>query len=430
MPARAVLRPIILPMSLVHTHRPPTTRPPRAWLQRWLPSSTTVNATERWRACIGALLGIFVTGLIGAFMVGPGPAALWLMAPMGASAVLLFGVPASPLAQPWSVVGGNTVAALIGVSCAKLLDAPTAAAASASVLAIAAMFLLRCLHPPSGAVTVMAVLGGPEVHATGYGFVLAPVALNSLTLLAVALVYNKLTGRAYPHGQQVEPSRRPVAPRLGFTSADLQAVLKDYNQVLDVSTDDLEALFRQTEVHAYRRRFGDTRCRDIMRPAPPFAVFATELDEAWDTMRHHGVQALPVIDRTRRVIGVVTRADFLRHADERHGAGLGARLQALLHRTPNSHSDKPEVVGQIMTAPALTVPDSEAVAALVPIMLEGGHHHVPVVDSDRRLVGMVNQSELVAALYETTLATLADPDRPARPAGMQDNRPPGSAGDT
>lgn len=417
-------------MSLAHARLPSATRASRAWLQRWWPAGATVNATERWRACVGAMIGIFVTGLIGAAVVGPGSVALWLMAPMGASAVLLFAVPASPLAQPWSVVGGNTVAALIGVTCAKLIGAPAAAAAAAIFLAIGAMFLLRCLHPPSGAVTVMAVLGGPEVHAAGYGFVLAPVALNSLSLLLVALAYNNLTGRAYPHGQQAESPKSPAAPRLGFTSADLQAVLKDYNQVLDVSADDLAALFRQTEVHAYRRRFGDTRCRDIMRRAPPAVVFATELDEAWDVMRSHQVQALPVIDRARRVIGVVTRADFLRHADERQGAALGARLHALLRRTPGSHSDKPEVVGQIMTAPALTVPDGEAIAALVPIMLEGGHHHVPVVDSDRRLVGMVNQSELVAALYETTLATLADPGPPARPAGMQDNRPPGSAGVT
>lgn len=401
-------------------------------LQHWLPATSNVNATERWRACGGALIGIFVTGLIGAAVVGPGSAAFWLMAPMGASAVLLFAVPSSPLAQPWSVVGGNTVAVLVGVSCAKLIDAPMVAAASAVFLAIGAMFLLRCLHPPSGAVALMAVLGGPEVHAAGYGLVLAPVALNSVTLLLVALAYNNLTGRDYPHPQRPEVPKAPAAARIGFTSADLQAVLKDYNQVIDVSTDDLEALFRQTEAQAYRRRFGDTRCRDIMRRAPPSAVFATELDEAWETMRRSAVQALPVLDRARRVIGVVTQVDFLHHADVRHGKGFGARLQGLLQRTPESHSDKPEVVGQIMSAPALTVPDSVAIAALVPMMLEGGHHHVPVVDSDRRLVGMLSQGDLIAALYETSLASLTDPvaDSAGAPVQrMRDNRRPESTGD-
>src|SRR6185436_10202571 len=95
-------------------------------------------------------------------------------------------------------------------------------------LAIAAMFALRCLHPPSGAVALTAVLGGPAVHAAGYGFVLVPVALNSLLLLGVALLFNNATGRRYPHSQQADGQHAhrtadgPPTERLGFTPADLQ----------------------------------------------------------------------------------------------------------------------------------------------------------------------------------------------------------------
>src|SRR5450830_1606221 len=85
-------------------------------------------------------------------------ATVWLIAPMGASAVLLFAVPASPLAQPWSIIGGNLVSALVGVSYAKLVAEPALAAALAIALAIACMFALRCIHPPSGAVALTAVL--------------------------------------------------------------------------------------------------------------------------------------------------------------------------------------------------------------------------------------------------------------------------------
>ena len=66
-------------------------------------------------------------------------------------AVLLFAAPASPLAQPWSVVGGNTLSTLVGVACVLLIPDPVAAAAVAVALAIAVMFALRCLHPPGGA---------------------------------------------------------------------------------------------------------------------------------------------------------------------------------------------------------------------------------------------------------------------------------------
>lgn len=385
--------------------------------QHWLPARPTVNATERLRAAGGALVGILVTGLLGAWLIGTGPGALWLMAPMGASAVLLFAVPASPLAQPWSVVGGNLVAVLVGVSCARWIGSPVLAAATAVSLGVGAMFVLRCLHPPSGAVALMAVLGGPDVHAAGYALAWAPVGVNSIALLAVALVYNRLTGRRYPHPQQPEAVTRPAtgrrAPaRLGFTSADLQAALRDYNQVLDVSSDDLEDLFHRTEREAFRRRFGDTRCRDIMVRGVPTAEFATELEEAWRTMRIHRIQALPVLDRARRVIGIVTRADFLRHADLRDDNGFGARLRAFLRRTPHTHSKKHEVVGQIMSTPAQTALDHSAIAALVPLMSHNGWHHVPVVDGDGRLAGMVTQNDLVAALFETSLASLSD--TPAR----------------
>ncbi|MDB6002465.1 MAG: hypothetical protein JWP52_4164 [Rhizobacter sp.] len=382
------------------------------WLLSLLPSRSTVDQTERLRSCVGALLGLLATGLVSGWMLGADASAAWLIAPMGASAVLLFGVPASPLAQPWSITGGNVVSALIGVSCAKLISAPIPAAAAAVALAIAAMFALRCLHPPSGAVALTAVLGGPGVHAAGYGFVATPVALNTLLLLAAALIYNKLVGRRYPHTQQLETrhphetaDRVPTA-RLGFTHEDLQHVLKDYNQVLDISADDLEDLFRKTEMHAFRRRFGETRCGAIMSRDIVTVEFGTELAPAWLLMRKHGVHALPVVNRARHVIGIVTRSDFLHHADLLALPSLRARLATLLARTPHTHSDKHEVVGQIMRSPVATAQDTTPIVELVPLMADIGHHHVPIVDAQRRLVGMVTQTDLVGALYETSLAQL------------------------
>ena len=382
------------------------------WLQALLPAPTSVDGVERLRSCVGAAIGIVLTGLLSAAVLGANAAALWLVAPMGASAVLLFAVPASPLAQPWSIVGGNVVAALIGVSCAKLIDQPMAAATAAIFFAIAAMFLLRCLHPPSGAVALTAVLGGPAVHAAGYGFVFAPVALNSLIILGVALFYNRATGRRYPHTQQWaaphphQTADMPPTARLGFTPEDLKNVMREHNQVLDISADDLDDLFRKTEAHALRRRIGDTRCADIMSRDIVAVEFATELAEAWRLMLAHRVQALPVLNRARHVIGVVTRSDFLRHVDLPEFNDFGARLRAFLRRTPGMHSDKHEVVGQIMTSPPKTASDDTPITELVRLMSDEGLHHVPVVDAHRQLVGMVTQTDLVAALYETSLAEL------------------------
>ena len=169
----------------------------RRWLASFVPAPTSASRREIALGCLGALLGVFCAAWLSQrILAGFNP---WFIAPMGASAVLLFAVPASPLAQPWSIIGGNLVSALIGVTCAAHIDDVATAASLAAALAIGAMFALRCLHPPSGAVALTAVLGGPVVKALGYRFVLWPVALDSLLLLLAALLFNVSAQRRYPH---------------------------------------------------------------------------------------------------------------------------------------------------------------------------------------------------------------------------------------
>jgi CBS domain-containing membrane protein len=380
----------------------------KTWMARFLPQANAGDRFEQMRAALGALFGLVLTGIVSYGVLGQSGAA-FLVAPMGASAVLLFCVPASPLAQPWSIVGGNLVSALIGITCARMIGDVALAAAIAGCLAISAMFVLRCLHPPSGAVALTAVLGGPAVHASGYNFALTPVALNSLVLVATALFYNNATGRRYPHRQAIsQPHPHKTADstptqRLGFTAEDLDLVLERYNQVLDVSRDDLESIFLQTEMQAYRRRFGIISCGDIMSRDGITVEFATPLSEAWRLMQYHRVHALPVLDRAKRVIGIATHSDFLRHSDHDDYGTLRDGLRRLVQRIPLTHSDKPEVVGQIMAKPAKTVPAALPIVDLVPLMADLGLHHMPVVDDENRFVGIVTQSDLVAALYESRL---------------------------
>ena len=379
------------------------------WLQGFVPGAVRVDPVERLRACCGALLGILLTGVVTRLSLGPNPGLPLLIAPMGASAVLLFGVPASPLAQPWSIIGGNTVSALIGVSCALWISDPTLAASVAIGGAIGAMFALRCLHPPSGAVALTAVLGGPAILAQGYHFVLLPVLLNSVLLLLVALLFNNATRRRYPHPTTLEHARThgttdaPPADRVGFTPADLDHVLKQYNQVLDVSRDDLESLLRQTEMHAYRRRFGEISCADIMSRDVVTVEFGTTLEDAWALLRRHQIKALPVINRVRRVIGIVTQTDFMNHAELDLHRSFDAKLRGFIKRTALTHSDKPEVVGQIMSSPVRSALATMHIVELVPMLSNSGRHHVPVLDAEHRLVGVVTQTDLIAALYRARL---------------------------
>jgi len=383
-----------------------------AWLRSFLPASSTVDRFERMRSCAGALFGIALTGAISYLFIGDPVISLWLIAPMGASAVLLFAVPSSPLAQPWSVVGGNLVAALIGVTCAKLFAAPLVAAAIAIALAIGAMFMMRCLHPPSGAVALTMVLGGPAVHAAGFTFVLAPVMLNSILIAALAIFYNNAVGRRYPHSPQLVPpspaakaSEAPATTSLGIAAVDLDAVLRDYNKVLDISREDLENIFIQVEQQAYKRRFGEMICADIMRRDVISVDFGTSLEDAWQLLQTHQLKALPVLDRGRRVVGIVTSIDFMEHAGVSGYGDFKRKLLGLLKPSGQTHSDKPEVVGQIMTAPVKTAETKKSIVELLPLISEHGLRHIPVIDDEGRLAGMLTQADMVNALYGKKLAS-------------------------
>jgi CBS domain-containing membrane protein len=394
----------------------------RSVLRKLVPDAAPLSGRERVRSAMGALVGVLATGLISRAALGPDTALPALIAPMGASAVLLFAVPSSPLAQPWSILGGNVVAALVGVTAAALVPDAFLAAALAIGCAIALMMALRCLHPPSGAVALTAVLGGPAIRELGYAFVLWPVGANSLLLLATALVFNNLTGRAYPHAlprAPVDHGTKDPSPssRSGITASDLDAVLKDYDRFLDVGRADLEAILLQAQVRAYRRRSGQTTCaaimsRDVIAIAP-----GAPLREALDLLRRHHIKALPVTDESARVIGIVTQTDILdKTVWENRGLRLGAgrRLRLTLTRGRAPHGS----VEDIMTAPVQTARPETPISDLVLWMSDAGLHHLPVVGPDDRLVGMVSQTDLVAELLADAHARTAEPQRTDRSGAL------------
>lgn len=365
----------------------------REILRALVPAAVAVDSRERGRAALGALLGVAIAALLCRWVASQTDMSIWLMAPLGASAVLVFALPASPLAQPWPVLVGNTSSALVGVACLLLIPDTALAASLAVGVAILVMFATRSLHPPGGAVALYAVLAG--IHSPW--FALFPVACNSFLLLCAGVIYNRLTGRDYPHRQVATATSAGSR----FTSADLDAALSHYGQVLDVSRQDLAELLNLAEAQAYQRRLGDLTCADIMTREVVTADYAMPLEEAWRVLRERRIKALPVIDRARRLIGIVTAGDFLRHAQLDDLPGLAGRLRDFMRPSSTTNSDKPEVVGQIMTRKVRVASAGRPLLELVWLLAEGGHHHIPIVDEERRLVGIVTQSDLVSALYST-----------------------------
>lgn len=376
--------------------------PGAAWkrlFREFFPAQPAATAREKLFGGIGAFVAML--GLVAGSAYFAPQHVVFVVASMGASAVLFFAAAHSPLAQPWAFIGGHFLSAFIGVTCFKLIPhAPVAAAAAVSI-AIVAMHFSHCLHPPGGATALVAVVGGDAVHQLGYGYLLAPVGINVGLFLALALVVNNLIpGRRYPvaiAGRRMPPPD-PLL-RLGVNRSDLEAALVDMGAYIDVSEADLEQIYSKALLRSHQRRLGQVQCADIMRRDVITAEFGDALEDIWARMREQKVKGIPVVDRARRVIGMVTIIDFLRLAGQPAPEHLFDRLARMIRRSGGVSSEKPEVVGQIMSRPAITARADAHILSLIPAFTEHGIHHLPIVDADDKLVGIVTQSDLTEALY-------------------------------
>lgn len=218
----------------------------------FVPLLAGASLRDRVIASIGALLGI---GFVGLTCVALFPSSSpWIVAPMGASAVLLFAVPASPLAQPWSIAGGNVVSAIVGAIVAQIFPDPAIAAAVAVSGAILTMSLLRCLHPPGGAAALSAVLGGYALFSAHVIDFLVVVLVNSLLLVAIGWIFHRFSGHSYPHrAKPVEGKALAPAPVSGLSMNDIDKALEDLGETFDISREDLALLLERAEVHAAER---------------------------------------------------------------------------------------------------------------------------------------------------------------------------------
>ena len=146
---------------------------------------------------LGAFLGIAGVGWISAQSIEAH--ALLMVGSFGATSVLLYAAPESPLAQPRNVLLGNMLSALCGVLTWQLLGDNWMAAAVAVSTAILIMQLTHSLHPPGGATALIAVIGSDELHQIGWSYAFFPVGTGCLLMLLIAVVINNLARhRRYP----------------------------------------------------------------------------------------------------------------------------------------------------------------------------------------------------------------------------------------
>lgn len=289
-------------------------------LERFLDLTTgSVSHTERLVSTLGGGVAILAILVVSAQSLGSG-GALLIVPSMGASAVLLFAVPHGALSQPWNVLGGHLISALIGVSCFLLVPHIFTAAGLAVGLAIGAMYYLRCIHPPGGATALAAVIGGDTTHALGYRFVLTPVLENVLVILFVAVVFNYLfKWRRYPAWLVVEDESPGGDEKSPIEHADLVAALAQIDSYIDVSEHDLMRIYELATGQADRRHLASGQV--LLGHYYSNGAFGADwsvrqvVDESPHTDPDRDMVVFKVVaGRGLRTSGVLPRAEFARWA--------------------------------------------------------------------------------------------------------------------
>ena len=253
--------------------------------------------------------------------------------------------------------------------------------------AIAIMIALRCLHPPGGACALFAATASPVVHHQGLLFAVFPVAIDTVFLLLVALAVNNLTGRRYPHQPAAAPPAGDTpAGRVGLRLGDISEAMQRLDQGLDIHPGDVLALVHEAEVHAVDRQLGQLVVRTVMETNVATVQAFETVYRVRLIFSYNHVKAVPVLDAERHVVGIITIYDLFR--------------LKIVDLSPAE---------SIMSSPVTTVRDDTPVANLVRLMTEQGLRHLPVVDAEDRLVGIVTRTELIAVLNRVLVAARQEP---------------------
>ncbi|SIS77660.1 HPP family protein [Phaeovulum vinaykumarii] len=404
----------------------PPPAPARPLLRRLTalgPAMGRIAQTEALRAGLGAGIGIAIAALLVTLLPDPRGTGIYLIAPLGATAVLAFGLPNSPMAQPWSAVAGNTIAATAALIVAHLTDPPLTQGMAVGA-AVIAMSSLRALHPPGAAIALFVSLEAEAGHPPDLWFPLMPVAVMTGALVALAVLYNRLTGRVYPL-RRLAP---PAAPAPGsdrpsnLDTAALEGLLDRFNQSSNLGAADLGRMLAEAEELVAETRFGATRCDEVMTRVLLTVTPMTRLVQIAQLMGFHDLKSLPVVERGK-LRGMIFQGPVLRALSE----------------------GRPGLRARDLARPVVPVAPDLPVGVLLARLSSSHEQAVPVTEAgapEGRLLGLITRTDVLMLMFhrvrlpnapqppEVTSPETTSPEAPAGPPPTQPGAKDAPAPDT
>ena len=366
-------------------------------LKRFFPRQPPLPLKEKLLSGITGFLGIAILSLLKEQY--PAEFTNMILASMGATAVLLFAAPHSTLVQPSAILGGHLLSAIVGVAAQEWVPTPYAAAVAVGG-AIFLMHLFHCLHPPGGATAIFAVIGGPSVWDLGYGYVLSPVGVNAVLMLLLGMIINNVRSGSTlypaPLKETASPPKETLNP-VALTPEDIRDALKSSSTYIDVSEEDLWSIYQQADLLAHRRLLASHPISSLTLEPVETVYYTHSLDQVWEALERSTNGCVVVVSSYRHLDGIITRSDLIKYLSRIQ------RPSAMIQRIRRQRitevlaSDK-TVAGEIMTHPVISVPENATLDQVASILAKGHLHHVPVVDSDRRLLGVITHAHLWSLL--------------------------------
>ena len=361
------------------------------------------------RAAVGALLGLALVTFVSweiAIAAESEYANQWFLASQGASALLLFAVPSNPFAQPQCIIVGNFIGAVIGVAFNIWIPDSRFSVPIAIALTILFMRATNFFHPPSASTAVAAILG----QVTTFRWVGMPVLLNTVLLVVAAIIWNYATGKQYPVFPKAAPPAAPAkaAPAKAAdtkgtfsvvpTEEQASAILGRYSEVVDAKSGNLENVVSKVEQQAHREKLLNLKCSGVMSKKVTSVEASATLESAWVLLRKNNLKMVPVVDKEQRIVGVVSVEDYLKRLPADFSPSLAKKVIQLIQKADATLKN----VEHIMQKSVRTAADTLNAIELMNLFAVDGHHHLPVVNADQKLVGVITQADLLVAIRALT----------------------------
>lgn len=339
------------------------------------------------------LLCLAWVSIISAFILGTSYHSPILLASMGAAAVIMFSTPQSPLATFRAFILGNLLSAAVGVSCYQLIGPHILTGPLAVGLAIGLMQICKCAHPPGGATALVAVIGGDQIHALGYQYVLTPVGLNVLLFTGV-VYFHRHQLRAKASRVSTEKKVQKIFANTSTVYANgpdqllkINEVIRHHRLEMDVTSEQIQIILASLKHRENRNHFTSGNCGDHMTTDQIHIDYGENLYQAWQLILATKRENLIVTFKNMEVAGQLRLATLLKKMDIDGDKDLVNQLNHFFSPSGEQQVNSPEEVGPF-TEPVTSVLVNEQSSTLI----DQDDQIYAVIDHRKRFLGAIDFS--------------------------------------